>query len=103
MASDYFRPRRVRCDSTWCESYGREWTLHPRHVEEGLYAWDAVLCVGCGCSPVLPPSTTAVDVDEAHATELDRMAAECERLERERDIANAQAARLAERLAALTP
>jgi hypothetical protein len=43
------------------------------------------------------------DVDEAHATELDRMAAECERLERERDIANAQAARLAERLAALTP
>jgi hypothetical protein len=40
--------------------------------------------------------------EEAHATELDRMAAECERLERERDIANAQAARLAERLAALT-
>jgi hypothetical protein len=37
-------------------------------------------------------------VDEEHATELDRIAAECERLERERDIANAQAARLAKDL-----
>jgi hypothetical protein len=54
----------------------------------------------CGC-PVV--SQDALDrIEEAHATELDRMAAECERLERERDIANAQAARLAERIAALT-
>jgi hypothetical protein len=75
-----------------------------RLADEYRKCADEVIAGTVGATARLAVVVRSIEAfEEAHATELDRMAAECERLERERDIANAQAARLAERLAALTP
>lgn len=66
----YARPRRQRCDSPLCSQYGREWTIHPRHVGEGLVTWDVVQCAECGATPVIvrEPSTTVVTVQSPPIT-----------------------------------